>query len=190
MTLRLNGATSGYTEIDAPAVAGSNTLVLPTGNGSNQQVLAGNGSGVLSWSNRPILQIVSATYSTQTSNSTTTYADTGLTATITPSSSSNKILVLVNQAGTYKGAANGQNATNIRLLRGSTTITTFAIAQGYTNTSIENYSGPASSCYLDSPATTSAVTYKTQFSNNVAASASYVQVGGAESSITLLEVAA
>mgnify|MGYP003338767824 FL=1 len=57
MTLRLNGATSGYTEIDAPAVAGSNTLVLPTGNGSNQQVLAGNGSGVLSWSNRPILQI-------------------------------------------------------------------------------------------------------------------------------------
>ena len=35
MTLRLNGSTSGYTEIDAPAVAGSNTLVLPTGNGSS-----------------------------------------------------------------------------------------------------------------------------------------------------------
>jgi len=39
MTLRLNGSTSGYTEIDAPAVAGSNTLVLPTGNGSAHQVL-------------------------------------------------------------------------------------------------------------------------------------------------------
>ena len=39
MTLRLNGSTSGYTEIDAPAVAGSNTLVLPTGAGSAYQVV-------------------------------------------------------------------------------------------------------------------------------------------------------
>ena len=49
MTLRLNGSTSGYTEIDAPAVAGSNTLVLPGGNGTSGQVLTTNGSGVLSW---------------------------------------------------------------------------------------------------------------------------------------------
>ena len=49
MTLRLNGSTSGYTEIDAPAVAGSNTLVLPTGNGTNGQYLQTNGSGALSW---------------------------------------------------------------------------------------------------------------------------------------------
>jgi hypothetical protein len=52
MTLRLAGSTSGYTEIDAPAVAGSNTLVLPTGNGSSGQVLSTNGSGVLSWVDR------------------------------------------------------------------------------------------------------------------------------------------
>ena len=49
MTLRLNGSTSGYTEIDAPAVAGSNTLVLPTGNGSSGQFLQTNGSGTLSF---------------------------------------------------------------------------------------------------------------------------------------------
>lgn len=49
MTLRLNGSTSGYTEVDAPATAGNNTLVLPTGNGSAQQALVGNGSGVLSF---------------------------------------------------------------------------------------------------------------------------------------------
>lgn len=52
MTLRLNGSTSGYTEIDAPAVAGSNTLVLPTGNGTSGQVLSTNGSGALSWVDR------------------------------------------------------------------------------------------------------------------------------------------
>lgn len=39
MTLRLNGSTSGYTEIDAPAVAGNNSIALPTGNGSAYQVL-------------------------------------------------------------------------------------------------------------------------------------------------------
>ena len=51
MTLRLNGSTSGYTEIDAPAVAGSNTLVLPTGTGSANQFLKnGSTAGSLGWS--------------------------------------------------------------------------------------------------------------------------------------------
>jgi len=49
MTLRLNGSTSGYTEIDAPAVAGNNTLLLPTGNGTSGQFLQTNGSGALSF---------------------------------------------------------------------------------------------------------------------------------------------
>lgn len=50
MPLKLNGSTSGFVALDAPAAAGSNTLVLPTGNGSNGQVLTTNGSGTLSWS--------------------------------------------------------------------------------------------------------------------------------------------
>ncbi len=49
MTLKLNGSSSGYTAIDAPAAAGSNTLVLPTSNGSANQVLKTDGSGNLSW---------------------------------------------------------------------------------------------------------------------------------------------
>jgi hypothetical protein len=39
MTLRMNGSTSGYTEIDAPAVAGNNTIQLPASNGNAYQVL-------------------------------------------------------------------------------------------------------------------------------------------------------
>jgi hypothetical protein len=39
MTLRLNASTSGYTEIDAPAVAGNNSIALPAGNGSAFQVV-------------------------------------------------------------------------------------------------------------------------------------------------------
>jgi hypothetical protein len=60
MTLRLAGSTSGYTEIDAPAVAGSNTLVLPTGNGTSGQVLTTNGSGTLSWTSDVMLSAGSA----------------------------------------------------------------------------------------------------------------------------------
>ena len=51
MTLRLNGSSSGYTEIDAPAAAGSNTLTLPTGNGSaNQFIKNGSTAGELEYS--------------------------------------------------------------------------------------------------------------------------------------------
>ena len=49
MTLRLNGSTSGYVEIDAPATAGSNTLTLPNGGGSSGQYLQTDGAGALSW---------------------------------------------------------------------------------------------------------------------------------------------
>ena len=53
MTLRLNGSTSGYVEIDAPATAGSNTLTLPNGNGTSGQYLQTDGSGGLSWQTLP-----------------------------------------------------------------------------------------------------------------------------------------
>ena len=49
MTLKLNGSSSGYVAIDAPAAAGSNTLVLPADNGSANEVLKTDGSGNLDW---------------------------------------------------------------------------------------------------------------------------------------------
>ena len=64
MTLRLNGSTSGYTEIDAPAVAGNNNLKLPTGNGSNGNILGTDGAGNLSWVNgRMVLETAKASTS-------------------------------------------------------------------------------------------------------------------------------
>jgi hypothetical protein len=64
MTLRLNGSTSGYTEIDAPAAAGNNTLLLPTGNGSNGNILGTDGAGNLSWVNgRMVLETAKASTS-------------------------------------------------------------------------------------------------------------------------------
>jgi len=64
MALRLNGATSGYVEIDAPATAGSNTIVLPSGNGSANQALVTDGSGALSWSDCGRMTLATALNST------------------------------------------------------------------------------------------------------------------------------
>ena len=49
MTIRLNSSTSGYTEIDAPAVGGNNTLRLPGDNGTSGYLMQTDGSGNLSW---------------------------------------------------------------------------------------------------------------------------------------------
>ena len=54
MTLRLNGSNSGFTEVKAPATAGSNTITLPTSNGSAEQFLK---NGWNSW-NAGVFQMV------------------------------------------------------------------------------------------------------------------------------------
>jgi len=136
-----------------------------------------------------ILQIVSGTYATATSNSTSTYADTGLTASITPSDTASKILVIVNHFAVYKATGNAFSALNLKLLRGATSIGTYAGGIGYTNTSSELTSS-ANIVYLDSPATTSATTYKTQFANNANAVSVQVQTSNTTSSIILCEVSA
>mgnify|MGYP003127715779 CR=1 FL=1 len=62
MTLKLNGSSSGYTAIDAPAAAGSNTLVLPTNNGSAGQILQTDGSGNLTWVDKPSSKLLQHKY--------------------------------------------------------------------------------------------------------------------------------
>ena len=60
MTLKLNGSSSGYTAIDAPATAGSNTLVLPPNNGNANQILKTDGNGNLTWVDKPSSGITEA----------------------------------------------------------------------------------------------------------------------------------
>jgi hypothetical protein len=176
------GNTSGTITLDAPAVAGTTTLTLPTTSGT-----------VITTGNIPtgsVVQVVNATYATQVSNSTSTFADTGLTASITPTSASNKILVLVNQAAVGKDTGNISSGCIVKLLRNSTDICFFAGPAGYTQTNIYNLGFSVSTSFLDSPATTSSVTYKTQFANSVNSASVRVQTDGYMSTITLLEIKA
>jgi hypothetical protein len=136
-----------------------------------------------------VLQVVNATYSTQTSTTSTTFADTGLTATITPTSATSQILVFVNQVGCHRNSGTN-GALQLRLLRGATSIVTFEKYLGYNGGTVEINAGSASTTYLDSPATTSATTYKTQLATDLGGFTLAVQTNGGTSTITLMEIGA
>jgi hypothetical protein len=136
-----------------------------------------------------IVQVVSANYSTSTTNTTTTYADTGLTATITPTSASNKILVMVAQNGLERSGTSNNQCMGIRLLRGATTVAQIATNQDFTGATLNHYFGGAAIDYMDSPATTSATTYKTQFNQNAGSGTVTVQIDSSVSTMILMEVA-
>ena len=135
-----------------------------------------------------IVQIVTGSTTTNVLNSTTSFVDTTLTATITPTSASNNILIVVTQQGCIKNAGNTQNGLDLRLVRGATSIQTFGDNFLFTNTLLAQV-GAISTQFLDSPATTSATTYKTQLANNTAAVSVQVQGSNTQQSfITLYEV--
>lgn len=159
------------------------------GIGSTGQVLKVAG-GVPTWGADQagkVLQVVTATYATSTSNSSATYADTGLTATITPTSNTSKILVLVFHNGISKSAAVNYQQMSIKVVRASTDI---LVSSGINYTAVANDASTAwAASILDSPATTSATTYKTTFNSAGVASVT-IQNGNQTSTITLLEIGA
>ena len=139
-----------------------------------------------------VIQVVNASTSTQVTNATSTYADTNLTATITPTLSTSKVLVLVSQNGVGKNNGDSANGCNIKLLRGATTLGQITNA-GWTGSVMHNNIGGTSFDYLDSPATTSATTYKTTVANNNNSNGAVVQWGSTDATtsyITLIEIGA
>jgi hypothetical protein len=151
-----------------------------------------------------VLQVVSATKTDTASSSSSTFADiTGLSVSITPSSASNKILVIAYISVSYDYLI---AKTGVRIMRNSTALAIGDTAGSRTRTSgyhyidADNFSPAVISInYLDSPSSTSALTYKWQLSNLDNTGTVYVNradtdtdasnVGRSASGITVMEIA-
>ena len=175
------------------AIAGSNVAFM---NATSLQMTSSNislagtnvfTSGKLVTAGLPsgsVLQVVQGTYSTQTSTSSATYVTSGLEASITPSSSSSKILVTITQSirvtpGQY---------VQLALYRGGTNIAEPYLGFGYIeNTQTQTMTHAFN--YLDSPATTSSTTYISYMSITSGGTVT-AQVDGKIGTLTLLEIAA
>ena len=169
------------------------TVPARLGIGTASQVLRVNsGATAPEWatpSSGAVVQVKSAIYSTATSNATTTYADTGLTLSITPTSASNKILVFVQQfQRNANTAAAYETAAFLRLMRDATAIYRDGVFAWYAKQGDEigDFRFNTTLVYLDSPATTSSVTYKTQ--QKMYATTVTAQDSSTPSTITLMEV--
>ena len=206
-TAKVTNYNQTKTDIDALGIAASSiTGALPAISGASLTNLPGGGK---------VLQVLSATKTDRSSTTSTTFIDVpGLSLTVTPASTSSKFYLIVAVAGAgsessgYQLGNSDWSGMKLNLLRDSTSIgvgdtgygtQTFGACSGlgqrpYYQTLL--YGGN----YLDSPATTSSITYKVQYAAvNYGTTTGYInraQGGGggsyesaASSTITLMEIA-
>ena len=134
-----------------------------------------------------VLQVVQGTLATISTSTSTTYIDTGLTATITPTSSSSKILATVSAPARINHTAIN-SALRLQLLRGASVISIFANYVGWNSESSGYTQETSSISLLDSPASTSALIYKVQFRSETTNNVSVCH-DSSVASITLMEIA-
>ena len=168
--------------------------------GTNGHVLTADSTTAtgLKWAAAPsgkVLQMVSATYSTLTTIASTSFTDSGLSAAITPTSATSKILVMVNQQAYISRNAEQQGA-GMQIVRAASNIFTGDQEQFYIYVGSGSNAGQigtqATVLYVDSPSSTSSLTYKTQWKVSSTANSGQVvlQTASGLSSIILIEIGA
>ena len=177
-----NASGTGTVTLTVPSTSTDRTITLPDNSGDIITTATAN----------TILQVKQFAYSGQRLSNNNTYIDTNLTLDITPSSTSSKILMTVHQTGLHKQA--GDTAVVLKAVRVLGGVTTnlgvnFEVFGSKTYATNAVGSAGASCVYLDSPNTTSTVTYKTQFYSRDNRSEVFVQVAGAQSTMVLMELA-
>ena len=178
----------------AKLTAGTNTYILTadSAEATGLKWAAPAGGGKL----LQVITAVSSGYIAITGNNV--YADANLSATITPSSATSRILVLVTQGfGSYQNTASDSNNAYAKIMRGATTVwqsdATSANGVTYTSKAYAEVSWTTITLhYVDSPSSTSALTYKTQWkqSDNSNDHSLYMNYGTYPSQITLFEIGA
>ena len=136
-------------------------------------------------SSSPIVQVVSAAYAVETTTNSTSYVTAGLTATITPTLNTSKVLVMatcVLENGTSQNAF----AT---VFRGTVADTNLYGATGFLAIQEDspNKLGGGAGNFLDTPATTSATTYTLAFKGS-GGNTTFIQAENTTSTLVLMEV--
>lgn len=165
--------------LDEDTLSSDSATAVPT----QQSVKAYVDTAISGVGGGKVLQVVQGEYSTEVNTTNTTLTDTGLEATITPSNASNKILVLV-KSGEFK-TADANTGIYSAVIRGSTEIAQLSKYICFPTAGLRQY---ASLNYLDSPATTSATTYKVQFKRQVGSGTVTHCEDGTKAYITLIEI--
>ena len=135
-----------------------------------------------------VLQVVASSYNTELISATSTYATTGLTASITPQYNTSKILVLATIVGAGKDSSD--TTLGLKLFRGATEISFFESRAGHTNSAGSSFIGSCSTYILDAPATTSATTYTVQYASVANTSRVIIQQNNTRSTMILQEISA
>ena len=165
---------------DALAASAVTSTKLASGVPSRSQLPAGT-----------VLQVVSASSNTNLSTSSSSFVASNIAATITPTSSTSKILVLAsvqangNTAGSQASVTIFRNSTNLAVTGAAPANTNFAQAYSSAGT----LQAPTALSALDSPATTSATTY-TIYTASTNGGGIQLNQNNNTSTITLMEIAA
>jgi hypothetical protein len=162
------------------------TGTLPTGNG---------GTGATSFSPGKILQVINSVNGTIDSTTSSSLANTSTTASITPSATSSKILVIAKVNGIY--CRHESTSLDLAINRDSTQIVDFGGTVGYNTEEGSNDSGQTGDgvTFLDTPSSTSSLTYTIRFASSD--NSNQIQINNyirgsirPKSSITLMEIGA
>ena len=165
MSIKLNAQSGGSVALDAPTQTTSSadlTFKLPVADGNAGQALKTDGSGQLGFANfGKLLQVVRAQTQTRLNvgSNTGTFYTSSLTANITPSATSSKIFVLA--SGNYY--TTNTTTAGLSLFRDSTNLGHSTHGLAYVGGAASSY-GAFTIHYLDSPSTTSQVTYSFRLS--------------------------
>lgn len=158
------------------------------GIGGTGQILTVSSGTLPAWqtsTSAKVLQVINSTTTSEGTTGSSSWSDSGLAGTITPSSASNKVLVNANIGECHVTGSNMY--LGLRLVRGTTVISEFVKFQGNAAAGAMNFNGGAVT-YLDSPASASAVTYKVQYSLSSGAGTVTIQKNSSMSTMTLMEV--
>jgi hypothetical protein len=200
VTITNSMATEITAKGDLIAGTGSATFDnLPVGTNGQTLVADSTASTGLKWATPSgggkVLQVKSVAVSTFQSINSSTYVDfTDFTLTITPSASTSKILIFISVNGWDAQSQTVANPIRIALRNGSNTVLNnpydwyAPVSNSVTYPKAPN--GLVSQSYLDSPATTSAVTYKVSGLNTSAPGSGFFMNNGATSSMTIMEIGA